>query len=431
MMTYIDTAHLVMGRCDQLGGYSEEPDRLTRRYGTEAMRQANEAVAGWMAAAGMGVRRDDIGNLVARYEAAAPGDTASASPPKTLLLGSHLDSVRDAGRYDGPLGVLVALACVERFSARGQRLPFAIEVVAFADEEGLRFPTAYLGSTAFIGAFQRETLDLTDSDGVTVAEAIRSFGGNPDSIGVSALASNELLGYCEVHIEQGPVLEANGLPVGVVSAIQGQTRVTITITGVAGHAGTVPMSLRHDALGAAAEFVVAVERLAADTPAMVATVGQLAVDPGASNVIPGRVTLSLDLRHPDDRTRQDALGKLRAQAEALATRRGVTVEWLVTADNPSVRCSPQWIALVSQAVAATGNPVYSLASGAGHDAAMLATQTPIAMLFVRCKAGVSHSPAESVTVEDVAVAIEALDRFVLLLLDAGASSDAALAGDAQ
>lgn len=410
--SYADAARLVLERCNQLGSYSEESDRRTRRYGAEAMRQTNEAVKGWMLAAGMRPRRDAIGNLVARYEAATPD-------AKTLLLGSHLDTVRDAGKYDGPLGVLVALACVERLAALGQRLPFIVELLAFADEEGLRFHTAYLGSSAFAGLLQRESLDLTDLDGVTLREAIRDFGGDPEALGDAAHHPDELLGYCEVHIEQGPLLEANGLPIGVVSGIQGQTRIAMSMSGVAGHAGTVPMSLRHDALCAAAEFVVAVERTAQNTSALVATVGQLAVEPGASNVIPGRVMLSLDVRHPDDRIREKALADLHAEAQAIAERRGISVAWQPVSDQPSLRCSPKLIALQKNVVTAAGYPALMVASGAGHDAVMMATLTDIAMFFVRCKGGISHSPAESVALEDVAVAIEVLERFIMRLADGG------------
>src|SRR5690348_10935756 len=265
MISFDESARVAMERCDILGGYSEESDRLTRRYGTAPMRQANEAVGGWMRTAGMAVRTDAVGNLIGRYEASTAG-------APTLLLGSHLDTVRGAGKYDGPLGVMVALACVERLQARGGRLPFAIEVLGFADEEGLRFHTAYLGSTVFAGTFDSDTLNQSDGDGVTLAGAMRAFGGDPDRLAASARHKDDLLGYCEVHIEQGPVLEAQGVPVGMVSAIQGQTRVSLTFTGVAGHAGTVPMALRHDALCAASEFILAVESLARKTTGLVATV---------------------------------------------------------------------------------------------------------------------------------------------------------------
>ncbi len=412
MVSFDEPARVVMERCDTLGGYSEEPDRLTRRYGTAPMRQANEAVSGWMQSAGMEVRQDAVGNLIGRYEASVP------SAP-TLLLGSHLDTVRDAGKYDGPLGVMVALACIERLHARDERLPFAVEVAAFADEEGLRFHTAYLGSAAFAGILDQAVLTQADGEGTTVAEAVRAFGGDPDALRIGTRRRDDLIGYCEVHIEQGPVLEAQGLPVGVVSSIQGQTRIAVSFQGVAGHAGTVPMSLRHDTLCAASEFVLAVESLARETPELVATVGQLEVEPGASNVIPGQVALSLDVRHPEDELRERAVLRMRERAEAIAGEREVMLQWQLVSENRSVPCSPRLTEILAEAVSDTGQPVLRLASGAGHDAVSMATLTEIAMLFVRCKGGVSHSPAESVEQSDVAVAVEVLDRFLQRMASRG------------
>lgn len=412
MISFDESARAVMERCDILGGYSEESDRLTRRYGTSPMRQVNEVVGGWMREAGMDVRTDAVGNLIGRYEAASPD-------APTLLLGSHLDTVRDAGKYDGPLGVMVAVTCVERLYVRGERLSFAIEVIGFADEEGLRFHTAYLGSTVFTGASDPRALNQTDSDGITLADAIRAFGGDPDALTASARRRDDLIGYCEVHIEQGPVLEAEGLPVGVVSAIQGQTRVALTFSGVAGHAGTVPMMMRHDALCAASEFVLAVESLARETPEMVATVGQLHVEPGASNVIVGRAELSLDVRHPNDSAREAAVRQLLERVEQLVEARGVAVEWQPVSENRSAPCSPSLSGALAEGIADIGYPVLRLASGAGHDAAPVSALTDIAMLFVRCKGGVSHSPLESVEQADVAVAIEALERFLMRLADQG------------
>lgn len=403
-------AHTVMQRCDILGAISEEPDRLTRRYGTPAMRQVNDTVAGWMRAAGMTVRQDHIGNVIGRYDAAQPG-------APTLLLGSHLDTVRDAGRYDGPLGVLVALACVERLHARGARLPFAIEVLGFADEEGLRFHSAYLGSAVVAGSFSPDTLDLADPDGVALADAVRAFGGDPDALPGDHRSPDDLLGYCEVHIEQGPVLEARDLPVGVVSAIQGQSRVDVRFTGQAGHAGTVPHPLRRDALVAASAFVLAVEGLAREREGLVATVGQLTVAPGASNVIPGVVTLSLDVRHPDDATREEACRALEARARGIAQARRVALDWRPLQSHPSVRCAPRLADLFARAVASEGFPEFRLASGAGHDAVPMSGLTDVAMLFVRCAGGISHHPAEAVAQTDVAVAIAVLERFLALLAE--------------
>jgi len=407
-MTIEATAQAVMERCDILGGYSEEPARLTRRYGTPAMRQVNERVAVWMHDAGMTVRQDNAGNLVGRYEASSLG-------ARTLMLGSHLDTVRDAGKYDGPLGVLTALACVQRLHDRQQRLPFAIELFAFADEEGLRFHSSYLGSKVVAGTFDPATLRLADTEGVTLAEAMRAFGGNPDVLQASKRDDSDLLGYCEVHIEQGPVLESLNLPVGVVSSIAGQSRIAVNFTGVAGHAGTVPMSLRHDALCAAAEFVLAVEELGQGLPGLVATVGQMNVQPGASNVIPGLVTLSLDVRHQDDAVREQACRQLQERANKIGASRRVSANWQPLQPHRTVPCSPRLTQLLAQAIEAAQHPVYPLPSGAGHDAVALSDLTEIAMLFVRCKGGISHHPAESVTQADVAAAIEVLEQFLVLL----------------
>jgi allantoate deiminase len=409
-MTVDVSARTVMDRCEILASYSEEPDRLTRRFATQAMRQVNEAVMAWMRSAGMTVERDGVGNLIGRYEANQMG-------AKTLLLGSHLDTVRDAGKYDGPLGVMVALACVERLHARQERLPFAIEVLAFADEEGLRYNSTYIGSKAMTGTFDPEPLCLTDIDGVTMAEAIREFGGDsdPDALQSARWHRDELLGYCEVHIEQGPVLEASNLPVGLVSAIAGQNRIGVSFTGEAGHAGTVPMSLRHDALCAAAEFVLAVETLARSLPGTVATVGQVSVQPGASNVIPGQVTLSLDVRHQDNAVRELASVQLEELAREICVARDVSLDWRLLQEHQTVPCVPGLTRLLAQAIEETGYPLLSLPGGAGHDAVTLSELTGIAMLFVRCRGGISHHPAESVTVEDVEVAINVLERFLLLL----------------
>jgi allantoate deiminase len=405
------SSYTVMERCEILASFSEEPDRLTRRFATQPMRQANEAVAAWMHAAGMSVERDKIGNLIGRYE-------ASQASAKTLLLGSHLDTVRDAGKYDGPLGVMVALACIERLQARQERLPFAIEVLAFADEEGLRYNSSYLGSKFMSGTLEPKALHLTDTDGITMTEAIRVFGGDPDpdALRIARWHREELLGYCEVHIEQGPVLEARNLPVGVVSAIAGQNRISVSFTGQAGHAGTVPMSLRRDALCAAAEFVLAVETLARSLPETVATVGQVMVLPGASNVIPGQVTLSLDVRHQDNAVRELASEQLEELACEICVARDVSLDWQLLQEHQTVPCAPGLTRLLAQAIEETGYPLLSLSSGAGHDRVTLSELTGIAMLFVRCRGGISHNPAESVTVEDVEVTINVLERFLSLLV---------------
>jgi allantoate deiminase len=406
VITDAQSAARVMERCEALGRTSEEPDLLARPYGSQAMRRANDTVAGWMREARMGVQSDVFGNLLGRYEGIGN---------ETLLLGSHLDTVRDAGKYDGPLGVLVALACVERLQERNERLPFAVEVVAFADEEGLRFGTTFLGSSVFAGSFDPGLLGLEGADGVTLAEAVRSFGGDPDALVDGGRDGDDLLGYCEVHIEQGPVLERLDLPVGVVMGIQGQTRASVDFVGEAGHAGTVPMEGRRDALCAAAEFVLAVEETARGQPGMVATVGHIAAHPGAGNVIPGEVSLSLDLRHGDDRVRERAVASLRETARGIAADRGGENRWQLRQESSAVPTDPALTALLARAVADLGYRVERLPSGAGHDAAQLAEIAPTAMLFVRCEKGISHNPAESVEQEDVAAAIEVTSRFLKLV----------------
>jgi allantoate deiminase len=401
-------AATVMERCDVLRGSSEEHERLIRPFASEAMRRAHDHVTWWMREAGMSIRQDNIGNLRGRYEGARGADS-------TLLLGSHLDSVRDAGKYDGPLGVMVALAAVQRLKDSGSRLPFAIEVVGFADEEGLRYGTTYLGSRALAGAFDVADLERADADGVTMAAAIRDFGGNPQRIDDDRWSGGKLLGYCEVHIEQGPVLETKGLPVGAVSAIAGQSRYHLTFKGEAAHAGTTPMELRKDALVAAAIFVQAVEDYAASQRGLVATVGQLKVEPGAANVVPGEVTLSLDVRHADDPERRFAAERLLDVAAQIGKDRRIAVSVRSISDNGAVSCSTRLTTMVEQAIKDLGHTPMQLASGAGHDAVVMAGLTEVAMLFVRCKGGISHNPAESVTEDDVAIAIDVLSKFLELV----------------
>ncbi|HEY8864139.1 MAG TPA: allantoate amidohydrolase [Candidatus Dormibacteraeota bacterium] len=407
-MTAGGDAATVMQRCDVLGKCSEEPGRLTRPFASHAMLQVHEYVSSWMREAGMTVRKDNVGNLLGRYEI-PDGETS------TLILGSHLDSVRGAGRYDGPLGVMVAIAAVQRLRDSGSRLPFAIEVVGFADEEGLRYGTTYIGSKALAGAFDVADLERTDAQGVTMAQAIRDTGGDPGRLAEDRWHSGNLLGYVEVHIEQGPMLEARDLPVGVVSAIAGQSRYSLTFFGEAAHAGTTPMDRRKDALAGAAEFVLQVEAEARATDGLIATVGQLAVSPEASNVVPGQAVLSLDVRHADDKVRLERSDRLLQRARDIAARRGLSVESEPVAENKSVPCSPRLASLLTQAVQEVGHPAMTLGSGAGHDAVVMAGLTDVAMLFVRCKGGISHNPAESVTEEDVAVAIDVVGKFMELL----------------
>ena len=398
------TAAGVLARAAALGEISEEPGRLTRRFATPALRLAGELVAGWMEAAGMTVRVDAAGNVVGRYAGAGENDRPA------LVLGSHLDTVPDAGRFDGVLGVLVAIAAVERLAARGERLSSPVDVAAFADEEGVRFGVAYLGSSAYAGLFEPGWLELVDEHGTTAADAIRTLGGDPGALlGGPAPAIG---GYVEVHIEQGPVLEREGLPVGVVSTIAGRTRATSTLHGEPGHAGTLPMEGRRDALAAAAEAVLAVEATGRATEGLVATVGSLSVEPGAANVVPGEATFSVDVRHADDRVREDAVRTLGEAIGRIASVRGLGLEWTVLQETPAVVMAERLAERLGAAITAEGYPVRSLVSGAGHDAAVLARVCPAAMLFVRCAGGISHDPRESVDEADVAIALDVLERFL-------------------
>lgn len=399
-------AATVLERCQRLAACTEEPGRITRPYGTPAWRCAIDLVAVWMKEAGLQVTVDAVGNVRGRLRGAEPG-------APTLLLGSHVDSVRDAGRYDGPLGVMVAIAVAAELSS-GQ-MPFALEVVAFADEEGLRFRTHYLGSRVLAGAFDTAELALTDGAGVTLADAVRAAGGDPAALPKAGWAGGALLGYCEVHIEQGPTLERLGLPVGVVTAIAGQTHAFLSLRGLAGHAGTVPMSGRRDALAAAAEIVLEVEAQARRREGLVATVGSLVVEPGAVNVIPGRVRLSLDVRHAEDAVRLEAVQEMLARAGELAAQRGLELAVEDRSDAGAVGCDPALVATLAEAIRAAGVGVHQLGSGAGHDVVPMAALTPVGMLFVRCRGGLSHHPDEAVTEADVGVAVDVLRRFLELL----------------
>ena len=402
----MNPAQQVMERCDLLASCSDEPGSITRPFASDAMRRAQQYVREWMRQAGMTVSRDNIGNLRGRYE---------GSGNATLLLGSHIDSVRDAGKYDGPLGVMIAIAAVQRAHDSSKRLPFSLEVLAFADEEGLRYGSTYLGSRAVAGAFELSDLERSDADGVVMADAIRASGGDPSNIAEDRWSGGDVLGYLEVHIEQGPVLEARGLPVGVVSGIAGQSRLEIALTGEAGHAGTVPMDRRRDALTAASELILAVEAAATTQTGLVATVGKLQVEPGVANVIPGRATFTLDVRHADDRTRSAFSEALLTRMRETARRRKLTVEAHSISENAAVRCAPGLASILTQAIKDCGQRPIELTSGAGHDAVVMSSLTDIAMLFVRCKGGISHNPAESVSAADVAVAIEVVNRFIELL----------------
>lgn len=391
-----------MEHLDRLGGITDEPGRLTRLAFSPALRKANAELLVWMRAAGMTARIDAAGNVVGRYEGQTPGAPA-------ILLGSHLDTVRNAGRYDGALGVVAALAVIERLAACGERLPLAIEIVAFADEEGTRFGGTILGSWALAGKVPADWRRRVDADGVGAEAAVRAFGVDPEAIEDASRAGSPPIAYVELHIEQGPALEEADAPLGVVTAIAGATRLLVTIDGAAGHAGTVPMASRQDALVAASECVLAVDRLARRSRC-VGTVGHLRVEPDAVNVIPGRVRFSVDVRAAVDGDRTALLQEIREAFETIAAWRQVKWSWEVTSETQAVPCSPPLVEAAAATLDAMGLPTIRLASGAGHDGIAVSTIAPIAMLFLRCAGGISHDPAESVESADLAVGIEALAR---------------------
>ena len=402
------TAH-ILDRIEQLAAISEDAEGVTRTFGTPAFVRGRALVQGWFEAAGLTTRVDGIGNLRGRLASRRP-------EAKTLVLASHIDTVVNAGKYDGPLGVLMGLNLVETLIRQRVELPFHVELIAFSDEEGVRFHTTYLGSKVVTGAFDPALLAKTDAQGITLAQAISTMGGNDAQLATDALPAAEWLGYFELHIEQGPVLWQSGVPVALVTALAGQQRVELAWHGMAGHAGTVPMALRQDALAAAAEFVLAAEAFAqAHGQGLVATVGQLRMANSASNVIPGQVVHSLDLRSPDAGQLAAAYAALQAQAEAIAARRGVRADWQLIQATAPVACDVGLNALLAQAIAASGHEVVRLVSGAGHDAVPASAVAPATMLFIRCYQGISHNPLENVEAADVAAALAVAERFILEL----------------
>jgi N-carbamoyl-L-amino-acid hydrolase len=361
----------------------------------------------WMLACGLTVEIDAVGNVIGRW----PGTTA------TLLTGSHYDTVVDAGKFDGRLGILLPLAVVLQLRREGVQLPYTLKIIAFAEEEGVRFKSTFLGSRAISGRFDPQLLDSVDSDGVSMREALRSAGFDPDptKIAAAAVEQSNLLGFVEVHIEQGPVLLKANRSLGVVTSIAGSIRSVVSITGVAGHSGTVPMQLRHDAAAGAAEMVLAVERRCSGIAGLVGTVGQLNVPGGAMNVIPGRCELSIDIRADKDSVRDTAVADVKAECERIATRRGLSLDWRKVLEVNCVPCSPtmqqRWADSIQRV---TGASAQFLPSGAGHDAMVMAEITEVGMLFVRCgNGGISHHPLETLSEADADIAARAFRDFLL------------------
>ena len=399
---FADRARDVIRCCRALAAHSEEPGFTTRTFLSAPMRAVHDDLSAWMTRAGMAVRVDAAGNLRGVYP-------APSSDAARLFIGSHLDTVPHAGAFDGILGVVIAIMLVDMLE--GRRLPFSIEVVGFSEEEGVRFGVPFIGSRALAGTVDEDLLGRRDATGIRVSDAIRTYGLDPAGIG-EARAAERALGYIEFHIEQGPVLDRLGLPLGVVDAIAGQSRVDVAFTGTSGHAGTTPMHARRDALAGTAEWIGRVEREAADTTGLVATVGRVEVLPGATNVIAGWCRASLDIRHGDDAIRVAARDRLREAALEIASRRRLTSEWETRVDQDAVKMSPPLVAALTRAVERTGARLVPLTSGAGHDAMIVAQRMPAAMLMLRSPGGISHHPDESVLEGDVAAALAAGGAFL-------------------
>ena len=393
---FTNLAEEVIARCQKLASFSEDAAGTRRIFLSAPMRDCHREVSSWMKALGMTVSVDAVGNLRGVYAGTSPG------VPR-IMLGSHLDTIPNAGAYDGVLGVVLAVALVE--SLNGRRLPFGIEVAGFSEEEGVRFGVPFIGSRALVGRLDSELLSRKDESGVSVRKAIENFGLNPDEIPESSLR-DDVLGYVEFHIEQGPVLENRGCPLGVVEAIVGQDRLEFIFSGRTNHAGTTPMHLRRDALAAAAEWILAVENVARRTAGLVATVGFIEARPGAANVIAGEARATLDLRHASEDVRAQALDNLIRQAEAIAATRGTSLKWRTLLNQRAVAMDQFLTDQIEQAIRSAGCEPHRMSSGAGHDAMVLAEKIPAAMVFLRTPGGISHDPAESVQLEDVEKALD-------------------------
>jgi allantoate deiminase len=389
-------AEEVIDRCKKLASLSEDAGSTRRTFLSPPMREVHRQLSEWLEPAGVRIQIDAVGNFRALYSA------SEADLPR-LIVGSHLDTVPNAGAYDGPLGVLIAVALLQ--ALHGRRPPYAIEVVGFSEEEGVRFGVPFIGSRALVGRVDDALLNTNDAQGISVREAIEQFGLNPREI-PQARTANDVCGYLEFHIEQGPVLENLNLPLAVVEAIAGQNRMEFTFVGRANHAGTTPMNLRYDAMAAAAEWITAVERIAKETAGPVATVGSVQTIPGVVNVIAGEARLSLDVRHQDDNMRTKAVEQIIRSAQEIARLRGLSVRWSEGMNQPAVAMNPFLSSQIEQAIGKAECRPHRMVSGAGHDAMIMAEQIPSAMIFLRTPGGISHDPAESVAVDDVAKAIE-------------------------
>lgn len=389
---------------DRLAQCSEPGPGVTRLPFTREHRAALAVLTELMQQAGLAVSLDAAGTLIGRLE--GPDGTP------TLLMGSHQDSVREGGAYDGIMGIVLPLLALMKLRAHGTRLPFAVEVLAFADEEGVRFPTALMGPRALAGTFDMAALDMCDSDGISLRAAMEGFGLDPDAVSALKRDPAQVMGWIEVHLEQGPVLEAAGQSLGIVTAICGIERSSLVLTGEAAHAGTMPMELRHDALAGAAEFLLAVEERARSTEGLLANVGTLQVRPGVVNAVPGDVSLSLEIRAPSDDARERAGAALSKTASKITMRRGLGLAMQRTYSQPATPCAPKMMERLANAAHGLGYAIPYLASGATHDTSAMADLCPVGLLFTGCRNGVSHNPDELVPVDAMAAGVLVLERFL-------------------
>jgi hydantoinase/carbamoylase family amidase len=412
MNNHLQRAEKILQRINELASISGDEGCITRTYGTKAFIEGRNRIEQWMKEAGLQIRVDNIGNIRGRL-------LSQNTHAKTFVIASHIDTIINAGKFDGPLGVLTGLDIIEQIIHSKTELPFHIELIGFCDEEGCRFHTTYLGSKALAGSFDTLTLDIKDAAGISLREAIENIGGDINELGKDAIAKKEWAGYFEIHIEQGPLLYEKDIPVGLVTAIAGQCRAGMVFNGQAGHAGTVPMDMRKDALACAAEFILEAEKFAtANKKDLVTTVGKLHIINSASNVIPGEVICSLDLRSADEATLSSSYETIKKTAEAICKKRNIVLEWNLIQQTKPVTCDIRMNKLLAQAIKEAGYQLVELVSGAGHDAVPVSAVSPVAMLFVRCFKGISHNPLENVELKDLAAAIKVSDNFIQQLIKA-------------
>ncbi|MEP7374478.1 MAG: allantoate amidohydrolase [Chitinophagaceae bacterium] len=410
MSNELQRANRILQKIDELASISEDEGCITRTFGTKAFIEGRNKVEQWMKEAGLQTRADNIGNIRGRL-------LSKKINAKTFVIASHIDTIINAGRFDGPMGVLMGLDLIEQIIQAKTELPFHVELIGFSDEEGCRFHTTYLGSKIVGGSFDNTTLHTKDADGISLSEVIKEIGGDVNKLSKDAIAGEDWLGYFEIHIEQGPVLYEKNIPVGIVTAIAGQCRIGIVFNGEAGHAGTVPMDMRKDALAAAAEFVLATEKFAtANKKSIVATIGKLHIINSASNVIAGEIICSLDLRSADETLLSSSYDAIKNTAEEICEKRNIVLEWNLIQQTKPVNCDERMNKLLAQSVKEAGFELVELVSGAGHDAVPVSDVSPVAMLFVRCFKGISHNPLENVELKDLAAAIKVSDNFIQQLI---------------